>query len=133
MGFLVGLVTYGIVITPIVASLVMLIMMKRGGERRAIAKSHRNIVIAVVFLILAAGIFPPYWEAKFDTEGQLISRFTRWEFNKNIKGLIESITEDKPVEMIGYMPRRGILWIEIIGILTMAGAAYLTTKKRHES
>lgn len=133
MGFLIGLVTLGICVTPIMASLVVLIMMKKGGERRAIAKSLKIIVIAAVFFILLVGLFPPYWEGKLDAEGNLIGTFTKWDFNRHLKDLIESVTEGDPVEMIEYMPRRDILRIGILVILALAGAAYLITKRRHRS
>jgi hypothetical protein len=65
-------------------------MMKSGGERRAIAKPLKNIVITAVLLILAAGLFPPYREAKVDAEGNLIGTNTKWEFNKHLVDLILS-------------------------------------------
>jgi hypothetical protein len=133
LGFLIGLATLGISVTPIMASLVVLIMMKKGGERREIAKSLKIIVIAAVILILLVGLFPPYWEGKLDAEGNLIGTFTKWDFNRHLKDLIESVTEGDPIEMIEYMPRHDVQRIEILVILAVAGAAYLITKKRHRS
>ena len=133
LGFLIGLVTLGILITPIVTSFVVLIMMKRGGKRRAIAKSAEIIVIIGVLLILLAGLFPPYRESRLDAEGNLIGTHTKWEFNKHLEDLIESITQGYPVEMIEYTRRNDILGIEIIGILALAGSAYLISKKRWRS
>lgn len=133
IGFLVGLATLGIVVTPIIAVIVVLIMIKKGGERREIAKSLKIIVIAAVFFILLVGLFPPYWEGKLDAEGNLIGTFTKWDFNRHLKDLIESVTEGDPVEMIEYMPRHDILRIEILVILALAGTAYLVTRKRHRS
>ena len=129
LGFLVGLLTLGIVLTLSLASLVTLTIMKKGGDRRAVGRSQKIIVIAAAFFILVAALFPPYWEANIDAGGNLIGKHTKWEFNKNTRELIESVIEDRPVEMISFMRRDSLLLIEILGILALAGAALLVTKK----
>ena len=130
LSFLVCLVTLGIILTPILAVSVVLLMWNREGARRVLPQRHKSIVIGAVLLILLASLFPPYREAKLDSEGALIGTYTEWEFNRPLIDLIESVTNDKPVEVIEYMPRHDIIRIEIIGILALAGAAYLITKKR---
>jgi hypothetical protein len=108
-------------------------MMKKGGDRSESAKSLKIIAVTAVFLILLVSLFPPYWEGKLDAEGNLIGKSTKWDFNRHLKDLIESVTEGDPVEMIEYMPRHDIIRIEILVILALAGAAYLLTRKRHRS
>ncbi|HCS49940.1 MAG: hypothetical protein A2W03_02395 [Candidatus Aminicenantes bacterium RBG_16_63_16] len=135
IGFLVGLGTLGIVVTPIIAIFVVLITMKKGGERRAIAKSRKIIVVATVFMLLLAGLFPPYKEAEVDEKGELTGWHIKWAFNKDFQDMIDPqyyVNPDgwKSLVISEYATARQIQLIEIFGILVLAGAALVITRKR---
>jgi hypothetical protein len=129
LSFLVGLLTLGIIMTFVLAGAVMRLTMKKGGGRVGVTKAQMVIIMTAVLLILMAGLFPPYWEAKIDEEGRLYGKYTKWEFNQNLRDLIESVIENRSPEMISYMRRDSLLVIEIFGILALAGGALLITKK----
>ncbi|MBE3145310.1 MAG: hypothetical protein IMZ61_15535 [Planctomycetes bacterium] len=129
LSFLAGLLTLGITMTLVLAAAVMLLTMKKGGGGVGITRAQMIIVMTAVILILMAGLFPPYWEAKIDEEGRLYGKYTKWEFNQNLRDLIESVIEKRSPEMISYMRRDSLLLIEFFGILALAGGALLIIKK----
>ena len=125
LSFVAGLVTLGITLTLILTSVVMLITMKKGGGKVGMTQTRKIIVASAVFLVLLAGLFPPYWVGKVDEEGRLVGKMTRWEFNRQFKDLLESVIEKRPLEMITDMRRDDLIIIEISMILILAGAAYV--------
>lgn len=123
---LIGFLVYGIVVTPIIAIFVWLIMMKMGREKRDIAKSRKIIVVAALFMLFLAGLFPPYQQAEVDEKGELTGWHIKWAFNKNLRDLMDP---EYSFVISEYATVRQIQLIEIFGILVLAGAALLITKK----
>ena len=104
-------------------------------------KAQRKIVIAAAVLIIIAFSFPPYKDCTFNEKGEWIGKcHIEWAFNKSlrdasrdlisgIKGLFSSTMTFDSI-YINYPLMRRLLWAEISGILVLAGAALLITKKR---
>jgi hypothetical protein len=97
-------------------------------------KSQKTIVIAAAVLIVAVKLFPPYWEARLDSKGELAGIYIKWDFNKNLRDMIDPpyhIGPDgwKSVEIWEYTTADDILGIEYLLVLILAGTAFLIAKK----
>jgi len=98
-------------------------------------KSQKVIVIAAIFLIIIASLFPPYKEPELNDRGELTGWHVKWEFNKNLRDLInppiyESPDGWKSIEMWEYIDFTALKYLEILGIVVLAGVAFLINKKR---
>jgi len=96
--------------------IVLIIAGTAGFVVKAKSKTHRIIINAAAFLIVFAIIYPPYYSTM--TDGIWIN--PGW---KIIVSLMDCPTRVPKI-------RFDILAIEIFGILVLAGAALLITKKR---
>jgi hypothetical protein len=94
-------------------------------------KTQKIIVLAAAVLIVAAVLFPPYWDYIIDKQGHITGARTKWEFNRQLASIIDDISSGNWMFAWYEIPvRRGLFTIEILGILVLAGAGLLITKKR---
>jgi hypothetical protein len=94
------------------------------------AKTQKIIVLAAAVLIIVAILFPPYWDYIIDRQGHIMGARTKWEFNRQLASIINDISSGNWMfAWYEYRVRRGLFTIEILGILVLAGAALLITKR----
>lgn len=102
-------------------------------------KAQKIIVLAAAVLILIAFLFPPYKECPFNEKGEWIGKcYIKWAFNKSLQDWIRSIKDiswkssrmEFGMMEINYPLMRRLLFVEIFGILVLAGAGLLISKKR---
>jgi hypothetical protein len=102
-------------------------------------KAQKVILPVAAALIIAAFLFPPYWDAKIGKDGELYAKYTKWEFNRNLRDLFRKTEKGEItaggikfglVPMIQYLRRDELLLLEIFGVLVLAWVALLITKKK---
>ena len=101
-------------------------------------KTQKIIVLAAAVLIIIAFLFPPYRECPFNEKGEWIGKcYIKWAFNKNIQDIIRSetsLTSSGGIRFsimeVEYPLMQRLLYLEIFGILVLAGGALLITKNR---
>jgi hypothetical protein len=100
-------------------------------------KAQKIIVITAGILILIASLFPPYRDCPFNDKGEWIGKcYVKWEFNKDFQDMIRSIKDisfrSSGIEFelmhIEYPLMRQLLFLEIGGVLILAGAALLIVR-----
>jgi len=98
-------------------------------------KAQKIIVVAATLLIIIAWLFPPYWEVDVDKDGKFTGKFV-WKFDQSLRDIIKGPEETKDSDgrtwiwHWSYPKAGGLLLLEISGILILAGAGLLITKKR---
>lgn len=135
--FLPGVPIVWIIMIPVLAGAVLLITMKKRGGQTAIAKAQKIIVITAMLMVLIIGLFPPYYVPELNEAGKITGWHIRWEFSKDLRDLLKGPdmieTPDGKVWHlinINYMYGIETLRLEIVGILVLAGAGLLITKKK---
>lgn len=94
-------------------------------------KAQKIIVLAAAVLIIAAVLFPPYWDYIIDKQGHITGARTKWAFSRQLTGIMDDISSGNWMFTWYEIPvRREVFTIEISGILVLAGAACLVTKRR---
>jgi len=99
-------------------------------------KTQRKIVVAAAVLIILACLFPPYREGEVNDKGELTGWHVKWEFDKNLRDLINPPVYVNPntgahsIMIWEYMDMRGLQHLEILGILVLAGAGFLISKNK---
>ena len=101
-------------------------------------KAQKIIVMAAAGLIVIAFLFPPYKDCPFNEKGEWIGKcYIKWEFNRTLRDMIDDIKQTSfkssgmtfGIMEINYPLMRRLLFLEIFGVVVLAGAALLITKK----
>jgi len=94
-------------------------------------KIQKIIVLVAAVLIVAAVLFPPYWDYVIDNQGHITNVTTKWEFSRDLEGIIKDVSSGNWMFAVYEFPlRRGLWALEIFAILLLAGAALLITGKK---
>lgn len=99
-------------------------------------KAQKIIVLAAAILIILAWLFPPYWEGVVDGKGKLTGVYLKWEFDKNLRDLINpplyvnANTGWSSIMIWEYTAAEDVQGIEFLFVLVIAGATFLFAKKR---
>ena len=90
-------------------------------------KAQRTIIIAALLLVNVVWLFPPYKQPEVNEKGEITGWHVKWEFNKQFE---KEMRGNPNREMVEYLGLPGLQFIEIVGILSLAGLTYLIAKKR---
>jgi hypothetical protein len=98
-------------------------------------KTQKIIVLVAAVLIVIIWLFPPYWEGEVDSKGKLAGIFLRWDFNRNLRDLLNPpyyIGPDgwKSLEIMEYTTAEDLLVIEYLIVLIIAGTAGYIVKAK---
>ena len=97
-------------------------------------KAQKIIVMAAAVLIILAILFPPYTELQVNDKNELTGKWhVEWTFNKDLRDIIHDFKGvfSGQFRLINaeYPLMRRLLFYEIFGILVLAGAAFVITRK----
>jgi len=98
-------------------------------------KTQKKIVLIAGALLLIAWHFPPYYEAEVNDKGELTGSHIKWEFNKDLRDAIKPdwyVNPETGWKSIAIWEYANVVWLwelEFFGILVLAAAALLVTKK----
>jgi hypothetical protein len=109
---------------------------EKKGRADGDSKAHK-IIAAAMLLVLITGFFPPYYVLELNEEGKIDGWHIKWEFSKDLRDLINGQEGFKtpdgkalPLIEIDDMYALETLRYEIFGILVLAGAGLMITKKK---
>jgi hypothetical protein len=106
------------ILVLVMAGTAFLITKKRGSAGKGMTLTRKVIIIGAALLIIFAVMYPPYYSEL--TSDNWIWINPGWKF---IVNLVDHPTKAPKI-------RFDILTFEIFGILVVAGAAFLVSKKR---
>jgi hypothetical protein len=105
------------------------------GNPRIVTRTQKIIVITAVLISVIAWLFPPYWKGMTDDNGNLIGKYLKWEFNKNLSDMIDppyfmSSDGRKVLGIWEYPTADSVLGIEFLFIVVVTGVGLFIARKR---
>lgn len=99
-------------------------------------KTQIKVILIAGALLLIASLFPPYYYPEFNDKGEITGTQIKWEFNKDLRDSVNPPLYKNPetgwtsIIISEYADVSWLIRLEICGILVLAAAALLITRKR---